>query len=208
MSKIERNECKKDELINEIISKEWIMFDKTQNIGERAACQDDHDTFYINRYSQFNALSMDTLKSYLKDLLIADLEERNLITEKYGYMMAYTDPEYYKENLQNKLPEFSQKKGILIEKIVADQMESQKRFSEKYPLYNKGARPAEEDSDGNTSIRTYMIGELLTYAEDTLSKFLQDVISDPDMFEKIQDTTVSFYGYESVAAVEEMLAKR
>ena len=37
----------KDELINQIISEEYRMFSEVQNIGGRASCQDDYDTFYI-----------------------------------------------------------------------------------------------------------------------------------------------------------------
>ena len=35
----------KDELINQIISEEYRMFSEVQNIGGRASCQDDYDTF-------------------------------------------------------------------------------------------------------------------------------------------------------------------
>ncbi len=39
----------KDELIRRIISEEYRMFSEVQNIGGRASCQDDFDTFYIMR---------------------------------------------------------------------------------------------------------------------------------------------------------------
>ena len=76
------------------------MFQETENIGGRASCQDQYDTFYANRYSQHNALELDTLESYRKDLADAKAIGRNLITEKYAFMMEFTDPEYYKQNLE------------------------------------------------------------------------------------------------------------
>ena len=42
----------KDELINQIISEEYRMFSEVQNIGGRASCQADYDTFYIMRCAQ------------------------------------------------------------------------------------------------------------------------------------------------------------
>ena len=42
----------KDELIKQIISEEYKMFSEVSNIGGRASCQDDFDTFYIMRYAQ------------------------------------------------------------------------------------------------------------------------------------------------------------
>ena len=47
----------KDELINQIISEEYRMFSEVQNIGGRASCQDDYDTFYIMRCAQHNMLA-------------------------------------------------------------------------------------------------------------------------------------------------------
>ena len=49
----------KDPLIAAIIGAEWQMFDKVQNEGGRAACQNDARTFAIMRYSQFAPLPQD-----------------------------------------------------------------------------------------------------------------------------------------------------
>ena len=94
-----------DEIINAVIEREWSMFDKVQNIGGcRASCQDDEWTFYANRYSQFSALSQETVFSYYNDLTRAIEDGRNVITEKYAYMMEFTDPEYYHRELEASLP--------------------------------------------------------------------------------------------------------
>ena len=51
----------KDELINQIISEEYRMFSEVQNIGGRASCQDDYDTFYIMRCAQHSIFAENTL---------------------------------------------------------------------------------------------------------------------------------------------------
>ena len=89
-----RSTTPKDAVVNDIVNREWEMFQKTQNMGGRAACQDQYDTFYANRYSQHCVLQPDTLESYRNDLIAAGMIGRNLITEKYGYMMEFTDPAY------------------------------------------------------------------------------------------------------------------
>ncbi|MDY2738998.1 MAG: DUF4125 family protein [Acidaminococcus sp.] len=36
-------------LIQRIIEREWTLFDEVHNIGGRASCQDDRETFFIMR---------------------------------------------------------------------------------------------------------------------------------------------------------------
>ena len=43
----------KAKLINDIVNMEWDFFQKTQNVGGRADCQDQLVTFGIMRRSQF-----------------------------------------------------------------------------------------------------------------------------------------------------------
>ena len=125
MSSIVRTGGEKDALINEIVNSEWAMFQKVENIGGRAFCQDQYDTFYANRYSQHSVLRSDTLESYRRDLLSAERTGRNLIMEKYAYMMEFTEPEYYEANLKAHLPALDQKKAELIADIVSRQLAGQ-----------------------------------------------------------------------------------
>ena len=81
---------KKDELIQQILALEWPMFQQVRNRHGRAACQDDERTFTIMRLSQFAAWDEATLTSYYQDLLATKKDGRNIMTEKYGYMMAWT----------------------------------------------------------------------------------------------------------------------
>ena len=80
----------KEELVEQIILKEWKMFDAVNNVGGRASCQDDYRTFHIMRGSQFSAWNEKTLQSYHNDLEKAGEDGRNLVSEKYGFMMEYT----------------------------------------------------------------------------------------------------------------------
>ena len=77
------------ELIENIVDREWSMFDRVRNEGGRASCQNDPATFRIMRTSQFMTWPEDLLRSYLADLEAADRVGRNLLTEKYAFMMEY-----------------------------------------------------------------------------------------------------------------------
>ncbi len=88
----------KKAVIEKIISIEWTMFDAVENISGRASCQDDYDTFRIMRKSQLEAWNAETLESYLNDLKTAQENGRNLLSEKYAFMMEYTSPDEFEQN--------------------------------------------------------------------------------------------------------------
>ena len=207
MEHVQRNRSEKDRLISEIVSLEWNMFQKVENIGGRASCQDDWNTFYIMRYSQDVTWSDDTLRSYLNDLRQAAASGRNLLTEKYAYMMEFTDPEYYREHLQASLPALSEQKGRLIAEIVSLQLLSHRRFAGQFPRIAGAGRPV-GDERGETSVKSYSIGELKTYSEETLRLLLRDVKQNPDMVLDIQRGIAEFYGYSGLEAAEQALAGR
>ena len=48
-------------MIEEIIKTEWDMFQHVNNIGGRASCQDDWETFHIMRTSQYENWTDDLL---------------------------------------------------------------------------------------------------------------------------------------------------
>lgn len=198
---IVRTGSPKDASVNDIINREWAMFQKTQNIGGRAACQDQFDTFYANRYSQHSCLSPETLESYRNDLIAAEMAGRNLITEKYAYMMEFTDPAYYEANLKARLPLLSEEKAQLIAQIVSLQLAGYDAYAKAYPALARGGRPADR-SGYDTSIRDYSIGEYKTYSENTLRQLLHDMKRLENPVFAIQKTLVSFYGFDSLDAAE------
>ena len=179
-----RSTTPKDAVVNDIINREWEMFQKTQNMGGRAACQDQYDTFYANRYSQHCVLI-----------------GRNLITEKYGYMMEFTDPAYYNANLRDRLPALTEAKAQLVAQIVSLQLVGYQKYAAAFPALARAGRPAEE-SNLDTSIRDYSIGEYKTYSEGTLELVLRDIKRMDNPVMEIQKTLVSFYGFDSLQAAE------
>ena len=196
-----RNNTPKDSVVNDIINREWAMFQNTQNIGGRAGCQDQFDTFYANRYSQHSVWSAETLESYRNDLIAAEMAGRNLITEKYAYMMEYTDPAYYQANLKPHLPSLSEEKAGLVAQIVSIQLMGYRSYAARYPRLAGAGRSAYE-SAGGTSIRDYSVGEYRTYSENTLRLLLQDVKKMENPVMEIQKNLVSFYGFDSLEDAE------
>ena len=138
---IKRKNNPKDELINRIIETEWSMFDEVNNEGGRAACQDDEWTFYAMRYSQHNAFSVEMLESYEQDIMDAVQKGRNLLTEKYAYMMEYTDPAYFEKNLRKHLPQVSAGKEEIVARAANLSIKFQQDFEKKYPAFAKAGRP-------------------------------------------------------------------
>ena len=201
----------KDALINEIIDIEFSMFDKVNGMNGRAPCQNNFKTFYAMRYSQHNAFSEKTLLSYKNDLILARNEGRNLITEKYGYMMEFTDRAYYEEFLKNKFPICSDEKLELIKEIADLLEEDFDAFAMKYPYFSKIGRPQISNSHV-TTIYIYNYGELKTYSYETLILYRNDVLysrnDNMTIVEKIQNQTSLFYGYKNIQDAESSLRQK
>lgn len=75
-----------------LIQMEWQQFYQVHNEGGRASCQEDPKTFAIMRRSQFTAWPEALVDSYTADLEAAEEVGRNLLTEKYAWMMEDTAP--------------------------------------------------------------------------------------------------------------------
>ena len=161
LENIIRTKDNKDRLINEIIELEYKMFDQVQNVSGRTNCQENKETFYVMRYSQQYPFSVEMLESYKEDLRVGATEGRNFLTEKYGYMMAYTDPVYFKERLETFLPAIIKEKEDVINQITSILMNYQKETANKYPFFSKQGRTS-NDEKGIASIRIYTLGELKT----------------------------------------------
>ena len=205
---IKRKNSQKDELINQIIEMEWEMFDHVHNEGGRAPCQDDEWTFYTMRYSQHNAFSADTLKSYEQDLLQAIQEGRNLLTEKYAYMMEFTEPDYFDRNLKAYLPKISPEKADLVDRIANLLIRDEQEFAEQYPAFSRTGRPLLGTGKQDVSFHIYTIGELKTYSVRTLLLYLQDIHREENPSFTIHRTTAEFYGYKNLDDAEEKLRAR
>ena len=203
-----------EDVIESIIQMEWDFFDKVQNEGGRAFCQDDWDTFSKMRRSQYMAWSVPLLESWKSDLVRANEEGRNPLTEKYGYMMCISDPEGNEETAL-RLPPVSPEKIDTARRIVDRLIPQNEVFRAKYPRISGRGRPlrtSEEPAAGWTSIETYELGELWTYSQKTLELFDANL----DTYEKegksYPETVVEYglrlRGFNSLEEVEEFLAKQ
>lgn len=167
----------KEKLIEEILEKEWSYFSKLNNIGGRADCQDNGEDFIIMRKSQWETFNEETLLSYLEDLN----SKNNPLFQKYGQMMKYNSPEEY-EKLKVILESPSKNKITLVEKIMSIYMEWEEDFFKKYLIFSSMGRPlySTEDDNIETSIETYLRGELLSYSEKTLKLYLDYIIDNKE----------------------------
>ncbi|MBQ0042971.1 MAG: DUF4125 family protein [Lachnospiraceae bacterium] len=194
-------------IADEIVDYEWRAFDKTQNAGGRANCQDDWDTFSVMRRSQYYCFPYEMLKILYADYLEAAKQGRNVITEKYGYMMESTYPEEY-ERIKDTLPMIDDDKIRIVDSIVAIQVNMMEEFSKEYPILATRSRVIHsyEDTQFSTSYETYLRGELKTYHPDTLieyGRFIAELANSGDnIAKKCMNMTAFLYGYNSLESAQ------
>ena len=183
----------KQNIIRQIIVREWEFFQSVHNTGGRASCQDNYEEFNIMRSSQWEIFSLPVLRSYLDDLILAGHRDRNPVMEKYAYMMKYSAPEEYEE-IKEFLPVISEQKVEIVEKIVKIYLEWELEIMEKYPGIT------------NTSIETYLRGELLSYSEKTLQLYYDYIknckFENKNLAEKNLENIVKHKGYKSLEEAE------
>lgn len=190
----------KQELIDRIIACEWEMFGHVTNVGGRASCQEDPATFRIMRASQCATWQEDVLRSYLQDLESAHEEGRNLLEEKYAWMMAATHPREF-QRIKDQLPLLAEQTVALIEEIVAIHVNWQRTVDEQYPRFRQKGRPlvSADDTCWITSFETYLRGELMTYSRATLKRYYDYTLlcrkQGRNLAEENLNNIVQAYGY-------------
>ncbi|MBQ7859558.1 MAG: DUF4125 family protein [Faecalibacterium sp.] len=195
-------------LIKAIVGKEWQMFDKVNNAGGRAECQDNWSTFSIMRTSQLDAWADDTLRSYRDDLDKAAFVGRNLLQEKYAYMMRRTAPQEYAK-IEWFLPAISREKQALVDELTEVQVAEMERAACRYPHVATTMRPLRRANDSLycTSFETYLWGELLSYSLETLQCYRRQLMADPAAYglAVLTETAVQ-YGCKDLDELEAVLA--
>lgn len=188
-----------NELIDEIIDIEWELFTNLNNTGSRASCQDDKMQFEINRRSQWELLNKEILESYLNDLYKANEKNRNLLFEKYAYMMEYTHPSEY-EKIKMYLPKMDLEKEIIINQIKKIVLKWEYEFCEKYPEFAKSIRPVEnEKGDSDASAMTYLVAEHRTYSYTTNLLYLEYIKTiDFNLTQRNFELIVKKQGFDSI----------
>lgn len=198
---------KRHMMIELILRREWEMFKKVASADGPVECQEDWDTFHIMRYAYYHAWSDKMLKNYAQDMTEAIDKGRNLVMEKYAYMMEFTDPAYYASNLAPYLPTMDGETKGMIDEIAGSLVAWEKEFALKYPKLSAKGRAADGLVGGeHTSIDVYARGELRTYTKYTLACFLDHVrdckAKNISFAALVKEKMVSMYGYASLADAE------
>lgn len=158
-----------EDRITHLIVLEWNAFDKARNADGRTACQDDWTTFQLMRRSQYMTWTDEMLQSFTADFKAANSCGRNLIAEKYGWMMETTAPDEFAQ-IQSLLPVVPIEKRTIVNEIVKIQVGWMEELAAMQPDVAERMRSihTDEDTPSNTSYETYLRGELLTYSDATL----------------------------------------
>lgn len=129
-------------------------------------CQSEPDNFKTIRGSIFDTWTDEMLASYLNDLISANEQGRNLLTEKYARMDNLLDP---------------LSTNPVIEKIVAIECKWQKKIQDDYPaLYEQCCRRTDPTGDGS-DFSVYLQSELETYSDHTLGLYYDNVKNADDL---------------------------
>jgi len=190
-----------------LIATEWELFHNVNNEGGRADCQDDPETFAIMRRCQFTCWSEELVESWHNDLLAAKAEGRNLLSEKYAWMMQKTAPyEFARISKHLHFPTVFAEQ--MIDEIAEIEVEWMEKYENQYPFMAGGNRPIHSFQDQKyvTSFETYLRGELHTYSEKTLELYLEMLKNllkeNKSMSIMIMDAMVKEYGYKDLDDAE------
>lgn len=198
----------REQLIFDISKMEWEMFQNVYNTGGRASCQDDPDTFFRMRMSQWLVYSDGLLKQYKQDCENAIAQGNNLIFEKYARMMETTFPEEY-EKLTSYLPTVDEEKEKKIEEIVQIHLEWDREVAEKYPKVRGNGRSATTKEDSamtGSSMESYLRAEIKSYSDATLKLLYEETLAayqkGDNLLQQIIANETAFYGYSSLQDAE------
>lgn len=164
----------KSTIIEEITQIEYAMFDAVQGLDGRAACQDDRATFYLMRRCHYDIFSSLLLYGVLEEFQEAQRQGRNLIAEKYGYMMAESDPAYYATHLQDRLPAISPVKAAALADLQRIFESFYQSLVQEVPSVARFGR-VQETSRYEVSAATYLVGELKTWSLKSLYQALEEM---------------------------------
>lgn len=188
-----------------IAKAEFEAFDKVQNEGGRASCQNNWPTFKVMRMSQYMTWTEDMLLQYLYEFKTNYEHGRNMVEEKYARMMESTAPAQYAA-FADRLPAISEEKKAIMEQVIGLQVKWMEEFALTYPNLAEDARRIHtaEDLPDDTSYETYLRGELGTYSDRMLEMYGRYIVAhaqeNRNVAREIMENTVHFYGYQDLDA--------
>lgn len=194
-----------DASVQELLDLEWRLFDAAPQAGQRSAQFEDREQFIVTRSAQLAAWSSELLKSWRQDLLSAQTEGRNLINEKYIYMLEKVDPDQYTV-LKSALPDSSMEKLWLVDWICQAQITWQEALLKKYPRLMRNSRAIYRSADNRDSVsfETFVRGELMTLSVNTLRLYARQIEKaqkdGENLCEDILNNVVRQLGYASLDA--------
>ena len=200
----------REELIKEIIDREWEMFSVLKNTGGVAECQNNKPEFIIMSSGQWDNLPDKILESYKQDLIEAKKAGRNLLEEKYIRMMEYSAPSEF-DGVKHLLPNISNGSLTLIKQIEKIYLDWGDEFENKFPKFSKLCRPVSisGDSPERASVQTYLIGELSSYSTRTVLFYFdyvtQCVKEGKNLIYITHSDVVKQKGFNSIEEVEAAL---
>lgn len=196
------------DLAERVVRHEYSQFQLVPSEGGPAECQSNWPVFHQMRLSQFMTWPRPLLESYEADLTAADAAGRNLLTEKYARMMASTEPERFARDLAPMLPPLSVERVAAQEEIVVIQVGWAADFHARFPRLGAGMRVlrTEQDTLEDTSLETYLRGELGSYSDRTLGLYRELVDATRARGGNLTETTVLWTvvlaGYDSLDEAE------
>ncbi len=196
-----------EEKKKELIELEWSFFQNVQNEGGRADCQNNPETFYIMRKSQFDSWNAPLIDSYLTDLRNKTATGENPVAEKYARMMEYTAPQQFLA-LRSILPPLLSDVQHTITEIVQIQLNWMDEYVRLYPRLSSRNRIVHKEHAriGETSFETYLQSELSTYSLRTLTLYLDYVkklrTENSNLVLITMTHTVQYYGYKNLDSAE------
>lgn len=162
-----------NDLLNDIIEREYTFFHSVKSIGGRAHCQDRHDMFYVMRFAQLRPWTLEILESYRDDLKTYAAQNENPISLKYAYMMETTHPEEYAE-MKARLPQPSDSVKQKAAAVTAIYCRMYEALLPVYPAILGHTRPLAHDAS-YADYGNYLESELKTYSDRTLTRLLDYV---------------------------------
>lgn len=183
----------KQDIIETIVIIEWEMFRSVESAAP-ASCQNSPESFRGIRASIYEEWPEPALESYLRDLIRAREEERNLVSEKYARM-------------DNLLPPL--KENPLIEDIVRIEADWQEEIRNKYPMIYRSTCRTTDPADDGGNFSVYLRSELETYGDKTIELYHEHVkraeANHDNLSLRMLERLVKKSGYEDLENAEKQL---